>query len=228
MPQPRQRRLVPRAHAQQQEQPWAQQGHQPPMLEALNNATKWAVSCVAFGTLLWRRDLLAAWCVLGSVVAAVNCRILKYAINQARPSDRKADPGMPSAHAQSLGFLATFVSVAAAASLGTSSPAGLALVVGVPSLGIFLAWLRVALGYHTVAQVVVGWLVGSCSAAAWHQLGHRSVLPCALQQPQLQAQLYAATAAAVGFFIFQNVWRWVREARAERALSSSAGSSDWT
>lgn len=27
-------------------------------------------------------------------------QILKLAINEARPSDRKADPGMPSAHAQ--------------------------------------------------------------------------------------------------------------------------------
>lgn len=33
---------------------------------------------------------------------------------------------------------ATFVSVAAAASLGTGSPSGLALVLGVPSVGIFL------------------------------------------------------------------------------------------
>ncbi|KAL4423157.1 hypothetical protein ABPG77_007810 [Micractinium sp. CCAP 211/92] len=228
MPHLRQRRLVPRAHAQQQEQPWMQQGNHHAVLEMLNNATKWAVSCVAFGTLLWRRDLLAAWCVLGSVVAAVNCRVLKYAINQARPSGRKADPGMPSAHAQSLGFLATFVSVAAAASLGTGSPSGLALVLGVPSAGIFLTWLRVALGYHTVAQVVVGWLVGSCSAAAWHLWGSRSVLPAVLQQPQLQAQLYAATAAAVAFFIYQNVRRWAREAREQRQLSGSGGSSDWS
>lgn len=225
---PRQRRHVPQSHAQQEAQTWVQPGHHHPVLEVLNNATKWAVSCAAFGTLLWRRDLLAAWCVLGSVVAAVNCRILKLAINEARPSDRKADPGMPSAHAQSLGFLSTFVSVAAAASLGTSSPGWLALVVGVPSLGIFLAWLRVALGYHTVAQVVVGWLVGSCSAAAWHLWGHRSVLPAAAQQPQLQAQLYAATAAAVAFFIYQNVRRWAREAQEQRAMGGSGGSSDWS
>ena len=33
---------------------------------------------------------------------------------------------------------ATFVSLAAAGSVGVSSPVGLALVVGVPSLGIFL------------------------------------------------------------------------------------------
>ena len=32
-------------------------------------------------------------------------QLLKLAIKQARPSDRKADPGMPSAHASSLAFL---------------------------------------------------------------------------------------------------------------------------
>lgn len=76
-----------------------------PFLESVNDATKWAVSAAAFATLLWRRDLLAAWCVLGGVIAAINCRGLKLALNQARPSDRKADPGMPSAHGSSLGFL---------------------------------------------------------------------------------------------------------------------------
>lgn len=32
-------------------------------------------------------------------------QVLKYLLNQARPSERKADPGMPSAHGNSLGFL---------------------------------------------------------------------------------------------------------------------------
>ena len=68
-------------------------------------------------------------------------QLLKYAINEARPSGRKPDPGMPSAHGNSLGFLATFVSLAAAASLGIHSTAGLALVIGVPSVGIFLVRL---------------------------------------------------------------------------------------
>ena len=46
-----------------------------PALEAINDATKWAVSAAVFGTLLWRRDLLSAFCVLGSIVAAINCRV---------------------------------------------------------------------------------------------------------------------------------------------------------
>ncbi|EFN53992.1 hypothetical protein CHLNCDRAFT_135976 [Chlorella variabilis] len=203
--------------------PQQRQRGQHPVLETVNDATKWAVSAVAFGTLLWRRDMLAAWCVLGSVVAAVNCRVLKYLLNQARPSERKADPGMPSAHGNSLGFLATFVSLAASVSAESGTPAGLALVLGVPTLGIFLAWLRVALGYHTVAQVIAGWLVGGGSAALWHGWGHRTVLPHVQQHASLQRQLYASTAMAVAFFILQNVRRWVREARQQRRQHLAGG-----
>ena len=54
--------------------PFQRKGHHP-ALEAVNNSTKWAVSAAAFCTLLMRRDLVAAWCVLGSIVAAVNCRV---------------------------------------------------------------------------------------------------------------------------------------------------------
>jgi hypothetical protein len=38
-------------------------------------------------------------------------QLLKLAIKQARPSDRKADPGMPSAHANSLAFLVSIHSL---------------------------------------------------------------------------------------------------------------------
>lgn len=52
-----------------------QRREQHPVLEGINDATKWAVSAAALATLLWRRDLLSAWCILGSVVAAANCRV---------------------------------------------------------------------------------------------------------------------------------------------------------
>lgn len=45
---------------------------------------------------------------------------------------------MPSAHANSLAFLATYVSLASAAGLGAQAPLGALLVFGVPALGIFL------------------------------------------------------------------------------------------
>ena len=53
--------------------PLAAQHH--PLLDAINDATKWGVSAAAFGTLLLRRDVAACWCLTGSVVAAFNCRV---------------------------------------------------------------------------------------------------------------------------------------------------------
>jgi hypothetical protein len=46
-----------------------------PVLDGINEATKWAVSAAAFGTLLLRRDVAACWCLTGSVVAAFNCKV---------------------------------------------------------------------------------------------------------------------------------------------------------
>lgn len=60
---------------QPKQPPRRRQSNRHSMLEAANDATKWAVSAAAFGTLLWRHDIVAAWCVLGSVVAAINCRV---------------------------------------------------------------------------------------------------------------------------------------------------------
>ena len=69
-------------------------------------------------------------------------QLLKYVINQSRPeAARKADPGMPSAHANSLAFLSTYVSLACAAGTSWQSPPGAALVFGVPTLAVFLVSL---------------------------------------------------------------------------------------
>jgi hypothetical protein len=66
-------------------------------------------------------------------------QVLKYVFNQSRPeAARKADPGMPSSHANSLAFLSTYVSLASAAVLSWQSPAGIALIFGIPALAIFL------------------------------------------------------------------------------------------
>ena len=78
--------------------------------------------------------------------------------------------------------------------------------------GLFLTWLRVALGYHTWAQVVVGYALGVAVACAWHALGAAAVLPGLDARPAAAAALYGVTAAAVAVFAL-NAVRWVREAR---------------
>eukprot|EP00887_Chlorella_sp_A99_P002279 scaffold10.g2279.t1 len=211
-------------------------------LRTINEATKWVVSAAVAATLVWSHDAAAAWCVVGAVAAAALCRALKFVINHQRPEGaRKADPGMPSAHANSLAFLATYVSLAsAAAACGgavaaaplaralAAAPASLLLMVGVPTCAIALAWLRVVLGYHTVPQVAVGWLVGSSSAALWHAWGRSAVLPRLAGDPLLQASraalagLWALTATAVAAFAWQHVRRWFKEHREEQAGAAAA------
>lgn len=198
-------------------------------LEGLNESTKWTVSLVVFGILAARRDVLSAWCVTGSVLAAILCRVLKFAINESRPpSARKKDPGMPSAHANSLGFLSTFVSFSTVwagiggDSVGSSSLSGVPyvfLVFGVPLIGMFLAWLRIALQYHTKAQVIVGWLVGSGVAAWWNQLGYTAILPFLQAHPELAWRLYGVTALAVATFVVENGKRWISELLERRVAS---------
>ena len=41
----------------------------------INNATKWTVSLVAGGTLLWRHDIYVTWCLLGSILAVFLCKV---------------------------------------------------------------------------------------------------------------------------------------------------------
>ncbi|KAL4520900.1 hypothetical protein Ndes2526B_g00082 [Nannochloris sp. 'desiccata'] len=206
--------------------PAARQHH--PLLDTINESTKWTVSAAVFTTLAARRDLICAWWVFGSILAAVLCRALKFALNEARPSTaRKADPGMPSSHANSLGFLAMFVSIwaantgtaaagTAAVSLSTissinNSPMVFFLSLGIPALGLFLTWLRVALGYHTVEQVAAGWLLGSSIAVGWWQLGIKKAFPILVQRTELQFALYSVTTVAITFFILSNGRRWIKE-----------------
>merc|ERR1712232_586060 len=129
------------------------------VLNAINKATKWGVSAVVFGTLVWRHNSRSCWCIIGSVCAAANCKQLKYLINETRPvGARKADPGMPSSHAQSLAFLSTYAAMEIHEATGFVP--GFGLILG----GAFLTWLRVRLGYHTLPQVFVGHTLGVLSA----------------------------------------------------------------
>ncbi|KAL2924402.1 Lipid phosphate phosphatase epsilon 1 chloroplastic, partial [Bienertia sinuspersici] len=82
-----------------------------PEFEAiLNRLSKWLVS-VSFGlVILWRHDPEAVWAAMGSVLNSLLSVVLKRILNQDRPiGNLRADPGMPSSHAQSIFFAVTFV-----------------------------------------------------------------------------------------------------------------------
>lgn len=81
-------------------------------------------------------------------------------------------------------------------------------------MAIYLTWLRVVMGYHTIAQVAVGWVLGSGVASSWWLVGHRKVLPyLAASNPVYSTFLYGLTVVAVVVFSCTNVRRWVEEKR---------------
>jgi len=83
-----------------------------PALHLVNDSTKWIVSASCIAALLLAepgpaggRDAVA-WTLAGAVASAGTTRALKRALDHRRPAGAaKADPGMPSSHAQSLAFL---------------------------------------------------------------------------------------------------------------------------
>ncbi|KAF5842866.1 hypothetical protein DUNSADRAFT_4325 [Dunaliella salina] len=185
-------------------------------LVVTNELTKWLVSGVAFSILFCNRHTLhVPLAILGSICNVVVCKALKKLINERRPPNaRKADPGMPSSHAQSLGFLGVYF--AAFMLLGGSAECAQGLgnlfvaLVTYPhqvmagimalALAIFMTWLRVHSGYHTVPQVVVGFSLGSIFALSWRQWVVPLALPATSTNPQLGLAIKAATWVVVAAF----------------------------
>lgn len=145
--------------------------------------TKWVVAGSAAAVVLYRHDLAAVLCVSGAVGNALLSKVLKRLLNEARPEGaRLADPGMPSSHAQSLFFFASYLGCAAADAPVAALRMG---AVGLLPLAGFLAWQRVCAGLHTPAQVLVGGIIG-CATGAWW---------CVWAQPTLEAAMGGASSA---------------------------------
>lgn len=178
-------------------------------LVLLNESTKFVVSAAALAVLLQQRNAAASFALSGSVINSLAGKALKRVLNHARPAGaRKADPGMPSSHALSLGYLATY---GAAALLDSGSSGARLAALGLQALGLFLTALRVALGYHTMPQVIVGYGLGASNALILHSLALSTVLPAMDALPVLKTALYAATAAAIALFAAQGAVSWAAD-----------------
>ncbi|MBA0862994.1 hypothetical protein Goshw_015287 [Gossypium schwendimanii] len=134
----------------------------------LNRLSKWLVSALFAGVILWRHDAEALWMAMGSIVNAVLSIGLKRLLNQERPvAGLKSDPGMPSSHAQSIFFTVVFAIASLLEWLGNN-----ALSVGISVLalafGSYLSWLRVSQKLHTMNQILVGAVVGSIFSVLWY------------------------------------------------------------
>lgn len=137
-------------------------------------------------------------------------------INAARPpAARKADPGMPSSHAQSLAFLATYTAVRVAAPLSGAqlTPARGAAAAALLAGAAALTALRVTLGYHTTSQVLVGAALGAGGGLGWATLGAAWALPRIAAGGPGGGVLATATAIAVAAFGGLSVRAWVKERR---------------
>ncbi|PNH07790.1 hypothetical protein TSOC_005727 [Tetrabaena socialis] len=145
---------------------------------------------------------------------------------------------MPSSHANSLAFLGAYTAPTPCLAPGLAflgAYTALALVRGaapgaplsaegagaaaVLALSLFLTWLRVRLGFHTVPQVLVGYGLGAATALAWHSAA-AWVIDHLAARPEQRLAVYGATAAAMALFALRNVLAWVGERRAGHAKAA--------
>ncbi|CAG8537247.1 2686_t:CDS:2 [Paraglomus brasilianum] len=92
-----------------------------------------------------RREIVAINMFIGQLTCELTNAILKRIIREQRPTDKLGDGyGMPSSHAQFVGYFAVF--------------------------SILHLYTRVYLNYHTPTQVIVGYVIGSIFAACWFVL----------------------------------------------------------
>ena len=188
----------------------------------VNESTKFLVSGTALAVLLTHPNVHVVWCMIGSVVNSLGGKALKKALNHERPDGAaKADPGMPSSHAVSLSYMSVYAAAALLRRGGgfpanpgawpvpewSAEPLAAALI----ALGLFFTWLRVALGYHTVPQVVVGYVLGAGVALGWLHVGETVVGPAAAADPGTARALYAACIVTSLLFARLAV-RWIDEA----------------
>lgn len=188
-----------------------------PVLAYINESTKWVVSGIAFTVLVSKRDEITAWCIIGGVISAILCRMLKFVINASRPPNaRKSDPGMPSSHASTLAFLSMYPSMMLlehSPGVKEVATSNVALASSLVAGGVFLTSLRVVLGYHTWPQIVVGWLLGSSVAIVWQYIGVNIVLPYLMSHVVGRWGLTLSTCGFVALFALKNVLRWAQEER---------------
>eukprot|EP00462_Mataza_sp_D1_P024590 CAMPEP_0175144952 /NCGR_PEP_ID=MMETSP0087-20121206/14464_1 /TAXON_ID=136419 /ORGANISM="Unknown Unknown, Strain D1" /LENGTH=216 /DNA_ID=CAMNT_0016429571 /DNA_START=80 /DNA_END=730 /DNA_ORIENTATION=+ len=128
------------------------------------------------------RELYLGYLGVGSLVSTAANSVIKRMVKQERPvGSSKKGFGMPSDHSQMIWFLVSFFFLSlwhyhhqqqrrnSSNSSNSSNSA--------QRLGIVVPISRVVLGVHSVAQVVVGSLVGVAAGWLWFQLGVRAAIP---------------------------------------------------
>ncbi|KAJ9522902.1 hypothetical protein QJQ45_023687, partial [Haematococcus lacustris] len=80
-----------------------------------------------------------------------------------------------------------------------------ALLGAIVNLAVCKSWLRVSSGYHTMAQVSVGFALGAATAMAWERIGSTWVLPMAAQQTWLATTLVVCMGLGITAFAIKTL-----------------------
>ncbi|KAL3677056.1 hypothetical protein R1sor_027004 [Riccia sorocarpa] len=181
-----------------------------PFESRLNKMSKWLASGATFLVIVWKHNEHAIWAGIGAALSGALAKALKRLINGKRPESatgRKLDPGMPSSHAQGFMYLSTYASLALLTgygwSLGTTTSACAMLL-----MGVYLSWLRVADGLHTVPQILVGGAVGGTVASLWIWCWHEVIKEELVAHPTSKFALFMAAAFGATAYVIFSMRKW--------------------
>ncbi|KAJ2712888.1 hypothetical protein H4R19_002523 [Coemansia spiralis] len=128
-----------------------------------------------------RREVAGILLLVGQLLNEALSVALKLAICEERPHRHLGNGyGMPSSHAQFMGFFAVYVAVYFEWRVGAHPAHRRAAQLGVAVLGALVVASRVYLGYHTLRQALAGVAVGFASGAAWYAFVESVVRPSGL------------------------------------------------
>ncbi|KAA8495960.1 Lipid phosphate phosphatase epsilon 2, chloroplastic [Porphyridium purpureum] len=184
--------------------------------------TKWIVSFSVFGGIVYFHNAHALLLTCGAITGGMVGKALKAIINETRPEGSKlVDPGMPSSHALQLFYWASVMTITMFSTVSAEPSIVFRLAVS-GALFVFAivsaSW-RVAVGFHSAEQVVVGAACGSMHAFLWAYLVSRHLLPLADPIISPHPWLYVITISVLGFAAINtgSLWRLMirRNARQE-------------
>lgn len=178
---------------------------------ALNRMSKWLVSASFAFAALWKHDGEIMWALMGAVANTVLSSVLKKLLNHERPAPAlRSDPGMPSSHAQSIFYAATFLVLSVFYWLG---PNYLAMIIGATTIASasYLSWLRVSQRLHTVNQILVGATVGSAFSAMWFALWHLLVREAFASSLWVQIPVVLGSVVFCVAFVVYIIQHWLKD-----------------
>lgn len=126
-----------------------------------------------FTHFVFRRELHCMFFALGLIISQFINEIIKTSVQQARPEtcallEMCDSHGWPSSHSQYMFFFAVYFTLLTVEGIGLSQVKNKWAVNFCPwSLAVLTMFSRVYLGYHTVAQVFAGAVLGIFLGACW-------------------------------------------------------------